>query len=179
MANQIELRLTGSGGQGLILGGIILAEAALLDGKTAIQSQSYGPEARGGASKAEVIISETEIDYPKVDRADLLLALTQVACDKYADSVKEDGILLVDSTVSLPEGIKAGKIVSVPILQTASDVIGKSMVANIIAIGAIQQLLGNVTKESLESAVLSRVPKGTEELNRKALTEGYKLVEKF
>lgn len=179
MANQIELRLTGSGGQGLILGGIILAEAALLDGKTAIQSQSYGPEARGGASKAEVIISETEIDYPKVDSADLLLALTQIACDKYADSVKEDGILLVDSTVVLPEGIKAGKIVSVPILHTASDVVGKTMVANIIAIGAIQQLLGSVTKESLESAVLSRVPKGTEDLNRKALAEGYKLVEKF
>ncbi|MBB6216676.1 2-oxoglutarate ferredoxin oxidoreductase subunit gamma [Anaerosolibacter carboniphilus] len=179
MSNQIEIRLTGSGGQGLILGGIILAEAALLDGKTAIQSQSYGPEARGGASKAEVIISHEEIDYPKVGSADLLLALTQIACDKYADSVKEDGILLVDSTVTLPADIKAGKIVQVPILQTASDVVGKSMVANIVAIGAIQQLLQSVTKESLEAAVLNRVPKGTEDLNRKALAEGYKMVEKF
>ncbi len=179
MGNQIEIRLTGSGGQGLILGGIILAEAALLDGKTAIQSQSYGPEARGGASKAEVIISQEEIDYPKVGSADLLLALTQIACDKYADSVKEDGILLVDSTVTLPQGIKAGKIVQVPILQTASDVVGKSMVANIVAIGAIQQLLESVTKDSLEAAVLKRVPKGTEELNRKALAEGYKMVEQF
>ncbi|KXG76850.1 2-oxoacid:acceptor oxidoreductase family protein [Thermotalea metallivorans] len=179
MERQIEIRLTGSGGQGLILGGIILAEAALLDGKNAIQSQSYGPEARGGASKAEVIISNDEIDYPKVETADLLLALTQVACDKYAVTVKKDGILLVDSTVNIPEGIKAGKIVQVPILQTATEVVGKSMVANIVAIGAIQQLLNIVTKESLETAVLNRVPKGTEDLNRKALAEGYKLVEKY
>lgn len=179
MANQIEIRLTGSGGQGLILGGIILAEAALLDGKNAIQSQSYGPEARGGASKAEVIISNDEIDYPKVQTANLVLALTQVACDKYADTVDENGILLVDSTVEVPSGIKAEKIIQVPILQTAAEVIGKAMVANIIAMGAIQSLLNAVTKESLEEAVLSRVPKGTEDLNRNALLEGYKLVEKY
>ncbi|SHK19509.1 2-oxoglutarate ferredoxin oxidoreductase, gamma subunit [Geosporobacter subterraneus DSM 17957] len=179
MSKQVEIRLTGSGGQGLILGGIIMAEAALLDGKNAIQSQSYGPEARGGASKAEVIISEHEIDFPKVEVPDLLLALTQVAAEKYADDIKSDGILLVDSSVSLPEGIVAGKIIQIPILQTAAEVIGKPMVANIIAIGAIQQILNIVSKESLESAVLNRVPKGTEELNRRALAEGYRLVEKY
>lgn len=179
MSKQVEIRLTGSGGQGLILGGIIMAEAALLDGKNAIQSQSYGPEARGGASKAEVIISEHEIDFPKVEVPDLLLALTQVAADKYADDIKSDGILLVDSSVSLPERIVAGKIIQIPILQTAAEVIGKPMVANIIAMGAIQQILNIVSKESLESAVLNRVPKGTEELNRRALAEGYRLVEKY
>ena len=179
MSKQVEIRLTGSGGQGLILGGIILAEAALLDGKNAIQSQSYGPEARGGASKAEVIISENEIDFPKVETPDLLLALTQVAADKYAKDIKEDGILLVDASVSLPADVRAGKVIQIPILQSALDVIGKPMVANIIAMGAIQQILNSVSKESLEAAVLSRVPKGTEELNRRALAEGYKLVEKY
>lgn len=179
MSKQVEIRLTGSGGQGLILGGIIMAEAALLDGKNAIQSQSYGPEARGGASKAEVIISENDIDFPKVEVPDLLLALTQVAADKYADDIKADGILLVDASVTLPEGIKAGKIIQIPILQTATEVIGKPMVANIIAMGAIQQILNSVSKESLEEAVLNRVPKGTEELNRRALAEGYRLVEKY
>ncbi len=179
MSKQVEIRLTGSGGQGLILGGIILAEAALLDGKNAIQSQSYGPEARGGASKAEVIISENEIDFPKVETPDLLLALTQVAADKYAKDIKEDGILLIDASVSLPAGVRAGKVIQIPILQSALDVIGKPMVANIIAMGAIQQILNSVSKESLEAAVLSRVPKGTEELNRRALAEGYKLVEKY
>ncbi|MEW9123107.1 MAG: 2-oxoacid:acceptor oxidoreductase family protein [Thermotaleaceae bacterium] len=179
MSKQVEIRLTGSGGQGLILGGIILAEAALLDGKNAIQSQSYGPEARGGASKAEVIISEHEIDFPKVEEADLLLALTQVACDKYAKTIKEGSILLVDSSVKIPESITPCKIIQIPILQTAAETIGKPMVANIVAIGAIQQLLNVVSKESLESAVLSRVPKGTEDLNRRALSEGYRLVEKI
>ncbi|QEK12185.1 2-oxoacid:ferredoxin oxidoreductase subunit gamma [Crassaminicella thermophila] len=175
MSKQIELRLTGSGGQGLILGGIILAEAAIMDGKNAIQSQSYGPEARGGASKAEVIISREEIDFPKVQTADLLLSLTQVACDKYVDLIGEEGLLLVDSTVKVPENTKAGKVVQIPILETASEVVGKPMVANIVAIGAINELLKVVSRESLEAAVLNRVPKGTEELNRRALEEGYKL----
>ncbi len=96
-----EMRLTGSGGQGLILAGIIFAEAALLDGNNSLQSQSYGPEARGGASKAEVIISKEEIDFPKVEMPDVLLSLTQVACDKYSGEIADDGILIVDETVNL------------------------------------------------------------------------------
>ncbi|MCT4565210.1 MAG: 2-oxoacid:acceptor oxidoreductase family protein [Maledivibacter sp.] len=176
MAKQTEIRLTGSGGQGLILAGIILAEAAISQGNNAVQSQSYGPEARGGASKAEVIISKEEIDFPKVAKADLMLSLTQVALDKYADTLKEDGILVVDSLLEVPADLKAKRIVSIPILNTAKEVIGKSMVANIVAIGAIQQLSDIVSKESLEKAVLSRVPKGTEELNKRALQEGYNLV---
>lgn len=175
MAVQTEMRLTGSGGQGLILAGIILAEAAIKEGKNAIQSQSYGPEARGGASKAEVIISQSEIDFPKVQVPDLVLSLTQVASDKYIETIKHDGIVVVDSTVKLPENLKAGKIVQVPILKTASEVVGKSIVANIVAIGLITELTGLVSREAVENAVLSRVPKGTEDLNRKALEEGYKL----
>ncbi|WP_432664849.1 2-oxoacid:acceptor oxidoreductase family protein [Wukongibacter baidiensis] len=176
MAMQTEIRLTGSGGQGLILAGIILAEAALLKGDNAIQSQSYGPEARGGASKAEVIISKEEIDFPKVRKADIMLSLTQVALDKYADTLKEDGLLVVDSSIEVPSNLKAKKIVSIPMLNTASEVIGKTMVANIVALGAIQELTDIVTKEYLEEAVLSRVPRGTEELNKRALQEGYNLV---
>ena len=178
MSNQIEIRLTGSGGQGLILGGIILAEAALRDDKNAIQSQSYGPEARGGASKSEVIISENEIDFPKVDKADLMLALTQIACDKYGSTVKDNGILLIDSSVEMPNDITSARIVQVPILETAANVVGKPMVANIIALGVIQELLQSVSKEALETSVLSRVPKGTETLNKQALEEGYKLASK-
>lgn len=177
MSKQVELRLTGSGGQGLILGGIILADAAIIDGKKAIQSQSYGPEARGGSSKAEVLISKEAIDFPKVQSTDLLLSLTKVALDKYVDSVEDGGVLLVDSSVELPEVSEAAKVIRVPILKTAADVIGKPMVANIIAIGAINGLLDIVSRKALETAVLNRVPKGTEELNRKSLQEGYKLVE--
>ncbi|MBM7614092.1 2-oxoacid:acceptor oxidoreductase family protein [Alkaliphilus hydrothermalis] len=178
MNKQHEIRLSGSGGQGLILGGIILAEAALIDGNNAIQSQSYGPEARGGASKAEVIISTEEIDYPKVDKADLLLALTEVAYVKYIKSLKEGGILIVDENVNV-EGINPSyRVVQIPIINTATEKIGKSMVANIIALGAIQELSNVVTKEALEKAVLKRVPRGTEELNKAALQAGYELVSK-
>jgi 2-oxoglutarate ferredoxin oxidoreductase subunit gamma len=172
-----EMRLTGSGGQGLILAGIIFAEAALLDGNNAIQTQSYGPEARGGASKAEVLISTEPIDFPKVEQPAILLALTQIAGDKYARDVRPDGILIVDETVEIPDGINVSKIVRSPILRTATEVLGKTIVANIVAIGLITELTKVVSRENIEKAILARVPKGTEDLNRRALEEGYKLAE--
>jgi len=175
MSNQVELRLSGSGGQGLLLAGIILSEAAILEGKNAIQTQSYGPEARGGASKAEVIISHDDIDFPKVTVPNLVLALTQVASDKYIESVSEDGIVVVDSRIELPKDLKAKKIISVPIIETATEKVGRSIVANIIAIGIIAEATKIVSRESVEQAVLSRVPRGTEELNKAALAAGYEL----
>lgn len=171
-----EFRLTGSGGQGLILAGIILAEAALLEGKNVVQSQSYGPEARGGASKAEVIISDSFINYPKIDKCDILLALTQKAYDKYIDTLKDNGVLIVDNGISLNNNINNINVFSIPILNTASEKIGTPMVANMIALGSIQAVTDIVKMESLEKAVLSRVPKGTEELNRRALNEGVGLI---
>jgi 2-oxoglutarate ferredoxin oxidoreductase subunit gamma len=170
-----ELRFSGAGGQGLITGGIILAEAAILDGKNALQSQSYGPEARGGASKAEVIISDEEISFPKVEHSDLLLSLTQLSCDKYLDSLKAGGILVIDESVEIPDRDDIN-IYRIPILSTATDKLGKPMVANIVALGAIHSITDIVSQESLQKAVLSRVPKGTEELNKSALKEGYELV---
>lgn len=175
MAQHSELRLSGSGGQGLILAGIILAEAALLENKNAIQSQSYGPEARGGASKAEVIISDGEIDFPKVQSPDIVLALTQVASDKYIKTVKPDGIVIVDDAIELPADLRAGKVYKLPILETAAVKVGKSIVANIVAVGLLAELTGVVSRKSVEDAVLARVPKGTEDLNRTALREGYEL----
>lgn len=177
MNKATEIRLSGSGGQGLILAGVILAEAAILDDKIAIQSQSYGPEARGGASKAEVIISTEEIDFPKVISPNLVLALTQVASDKYAHTVDAKGTLVVDEDIILPDTIDAKHIVKLPIIQTAIDKVGRNIVANIVAIGLITELTQVVSKESVEIAVLARVPKGTEDLNRKALNEGYLLAQ--
>jgi len=177
---QTELRLSGSGGQGLILAGVILAEAALLDGKRAIQSQSYGPEARGGSSKAEVIISDGEIDFVKVQKCDMLLCLTQESYDKYGKEFTS--VLVVDESIKVKDpqtgssGQKPAKVVKVPVLDTASEKLGKPMVANIIALGAVNGLLSLVSKESLVEAVMDRVPRGTEELNKKALEMGYGLV---
>ena len=169
-----EIRLSGSGGQGLLLGGIILAEGAINDGKNSVQTQSYGPEARGGASKSEVIISSEEIDFPKVRNCDILLSLTQKAYNEYSAGLKEDGILIVDSSVN---AVKSGniKIYSVPIIDSAVKDLGKPMVTNIVALGVLVEITKVISKESLEKAVLDRVPKGTEELNRKALAKGYEI----
>lgn len=171
-----ELRLSGTGGQGLILAGIILAEAALLDEKLAIQSQSYGPEARGGSSKAEVIISDEAIYFPKVTRPNLLLAMSQEAMNKYGHDLPADGILVTDSlfVTKLPE--HQGKIYQLPITHTAKEALGKALVANIIALGALVKITGIVSQASFEKAVLNRVPKGTEEMNKKALLLGMELV---
>ena len=168
-----ELRLTGSGGQGLILAGVILAEAAILDGKQAIQSQSYGPEARGGSSKAEVIISDAEIDFIKVQKCDMLLCLTQDAYDKYGKEFTR--ILVVDESLKL-KYTEPEKVYSLPILETAFSKLHKPMVANIVALGAVNGLLNLVSRKSLSEVVVSRVPKGTEELNKMALEAGYALV---
>ena len=172
MSMQKEIRLSGSGGQGLILAGVILAEAAIIDGKKAIQSQSYGPEARGGSSKAEVIISDEEIDFVKVQNCDMLLCLTQIAYDKYGKEFTK--VLILDDSLKTkyPE---PEKVVRIPILDTASEKLGKPMVANIVALGAVNGLLKLVSKEALLEAVTNRVPKGTEELNKLALESGYEL----
>jgi len=176
MANQCEIRLSGSGGQGLILAGIILAEAALDDGKNAVQSQSYGPEARGGASKAEVIISNEEINYPKVIDCDILLALTQVALDKYVNTIKKGGTLIIDSRLKYGHRDDV-RIISLPIIDVAKEELKKPMVANIVALGIINKFAKLVSDEALKEAVLNRVPRGTEELNERALKVGYELME--
>lgn len=170
-----QIVLTGTGGQGLILAGIILAEAAVLDGKEAIQTQSYGPEARGGASKAEVIISDEAIDYPKVQEADTLLAMSQEAFNKYGRGVGATGKLVVDSTFVRELFETSAQLVALPITRSAKEKLGRDMFANIIALGAIVGLTGTVSRESLMAAVLARVPKGTEDKNRQAIEIGFQL----
>jgi 2-oxoglutarate ferredoxin oxidoreductase subunit gamma len=172
--SRYELRFSGSGGQGLITAGIIMAKAAsIYEGKQAVQSQSYGPEARGGSSKSEVIISDEVIDYPKATRVDALLAMTQEAADKYTHDLKEGGILLIDS--DMVKKVPAGnfKTVSFPIINTAKNDVGREIVANIVALGAMVALSGQVSFENAEKAVLSSVPEAFIELNKKAFTMGY------
>ncbi len=174
MSERYEIRLAGSGGQGLVLGGVILAEAAAIyDGKNATQSQSYGPESRGGASKSEVIISDGDIDYPKVTNLDLMLLFTDKAAEKYLGDCPKTAIIVSDSDLvetEIPSGFRAA--VKAPITRIAREKVGREFVANIVALGLIRELTDIVTYESLEKAVLNRVPKGTEELNKKALNLG-------
>jgi 2-oxoglutarate ferredoxin oxidoreductase subunit gamma len=176
MGYHYEIRLSGEGGQGIVLAGVILAEAAAIyDGKNATQTQVYGPESRGGASKAEVIISDEEIDYPKAISVDLLLAMTQAAADKFSHDLKPSGILVLDSSKvrDVPKGEFA--VHHLPIIDTAKETVGKAMVANIVSLGVIVGLSKVVSRRAIEEAVLARVPKGTEELNRRALEAGFAL----
>ena len=172
-----EMRLSGSGGQGLILLGIIIAEAAIMDGKLAVQSQSYGPEARGGASKSEVIISEDKpIHYPKVTNPKLLLAMTQEALSKYSTDLDEDAIVIVDTTFvkEIPENMK--HVIKLPITHETKEQLGKDLFANIVALGAIVELTKTVSIESATAAVLNKVPAGTEDINKKAMQLGMTLL---
>jgi 2-oxoglutarate ferredoxin oxidoreductase subunit gamma len=177
-ADRYEIRLAGEGGQGMILAGIILAEAAAIyDGKQVVQTQDYGPEARGGASKAEVIIGEDEIDYPKVIGADALVAMSQEACDKYFSSIKKGGMLIVDEE-------KVGRVpttraVKVPITRLAAEATGKVITANVVALGLLVGLSGVVSRAAIEQAVTARAPRGTEDINRAALAAGFAAAERW
>lgn len=169
-----EIRLSGSGGQGLILAGVILAEGAILSNLNAVQSQSYGPEARGGASKAEVILSDKSINFPKIMDSDILISLTQKSFDEYSKHIKENSIVIVDSSIDV-HGINA-KVCKAPIIKTAEDVLKKPMTANIITLGVLSSVIQDVDKEHLKKAISKRVPKGTEELNMEAFEQGTKLI---
>ena len=167
-------RFSGTGGQGLITAGIILAEAALLDGKMAIQSQSYGPEARGGSSKAEVIISDEAIHFGRVMHPETLLVMSQEAADKYSTDCTPDSLIITDSLFVENIPVSAHRV-DLPITRTAVSTCGKALFANIVALGAVAALTNCVSIESLTKAVLDRVPKGTEDANKKALAAGIAL----
>lgn len=168
------VRLGGSGGQGVILCSVILARAALAAGHYTAQSQSYGPEARGGSCKAETVISDAPIDYPKVEKSDVFLALTQSAMEKYLPQCAPGSLLILDAGLTPPTGTDL-KILSYPILSAAAEELGKPMVANIVAAGILGRSLALFDDEALRRAVLASVPKGTGELNLRALETGFRL----
>ncbi len=177
MAPRTEIRLAGEGGQGMILAGVILAEAAsIYDRKMAVQTQSYGPEARGGASKSEVVIADGEIDHPEVLAADVVVTLSQEAYEKYAAGVKPGGLLIVDD--EKVHQIQVAEAIKIPISRLAFETTGKTITANTVALGVLVGLTGVVSRQAIEKAVTARAPHGTEEMNRKALEAGFAAAEK-
>ena len=179
MAERREIRLAGSGGQGLILAGVILAEAVgIHEGKFVAQTQSYGPEARGGASKAEVVISEGAIDYPKVIQADLLLAMSQEACDKYGHEVNPAGWLIVDAD-QVKRTPPHPRTVRVPITGLAEEKLGRKITANIVGLGIIVGLTDIVPRQAILQAVERRAPPGTKEINLQALEIGLNISDRM
>ena len=176
MADRVEFRFSGSGGQGILLAAAILAEAAAALGMRVVQTQSYGPEARGGASKSEVIIAGEAIDYPEVQHPDVSLVLSQAAYAKYAKDTKPGGLMLYDSglvEVDLDDlsVVRCG----LPFTQLASDELGKKVVTNIVALGALARVSEVLPVDAVREAVLSRVPAKFKELNEQAFDLGLRL----
>ena len=176
MTRQYEVRFGGTGGQGAILAGILLAEAAIRDGKNVAQTQSYGPEARGGASRSEVVISNEEIHYPKVIQAHITLCMSQEACDRYGGQTCKGGLLILDADhVTRAPTTRA---VRVPMTTLAREVAGREIVANVVGLGVLVGLTGIVSREAMEAAIRERVPRGTEGMNLKALAAGFGAAER-
>lgn len=167
-----EIRLSGTGGQGIILAGILLGEAAILDGREVVQTQSYGPEARGGASKAEVIISDSPILYPKVIVPCCLLIMSQEAAAKYAGSITENGVVVYDNSIISELPATKAKVKGIPLTRLAREEIGNIMTTNIISLGALAAADSLVSIESLETAVGERLGR-LAELNIRALRLGW------
>lgn len=175
MSKLTQVRLSGAGGQGLITAGVILAEAAMLDGQNVVQTQTYGPEARLGSSKAEVIISPGVIAYPQVAMPDVLLCLSAEAARKYGPRVRPETLVIFDSTNVSETAHSPGRVVRAPITDAALQV-GTKVVANTVALGVLNTVASLVSREALAKAVADRVPARFRDLNQRALSAGEALV---
>jgi 2-oxoglutarate ferredoxin oxidoreductase subunit gamma len=170
-----EIRFSGFGGQGIITSGYILGKAAALyDGRHVTLIKSYGPESRGGASSAQVIISDEEINYPRITRPQLLVAMSQEAYVKYVDELADGGLLLIDEDLVEPNHPRDDiRTCAIPATRIAESELGRKIVANIVMLGFLAANSKVVSVEGIREAVLSTIPKGTEELNIQALERGY------
>lgn len=178
LMTRTEVRFAGFGGQGIILAGIVLGRAiAVYGGKNATQVQSYGPEARGGSCRSEVVASEEQIDYPSVIEADILVAMSQEAALKFVGNVKKGGQVIADSTlVKLPELLDI-TVYTIPATQVAMRELGKQVGANMIMLGALVALTGITTEDAVHRSLKETVPRGTEEVNLRAFQMGLKLAD--
>jgi len=172
-----EIRLAGSGGQGIILAGFILAEAGVFDKHHVVHTQNYGPEARGGVSVSDVIFSDAEIDYPETLGLDILLALNQRACEENLASMKPEGLVIIDS--DLVERVFWGQVVRVPFLSRAQKKFKDQKVANMLALGALVPFCAWVSPHSVRKAITKRLSPEIAQLNLSAFQEGLKLARRL
>ena len=171
---RVEVRFAGFGGQGIIKSGIIVAAAASIHAdKNAVQTQSYGPESRGGACKSEVVISEEEIDFPKVVEPDVLVVMSQHAYNDYAEDVKPGGTVILDpGMIPREKNLKNLKVYRVPATKIAEQ-LGRKIVANIVMLGAFTAITELLNEKALKESIKENIPKGTEELNLAAFDKGF------
>jgi len=178
MANY-EIRLSGSGGQGLILAGIILARAAVIEKRRVTQTQSYGPESRGGYSRADVIISDQEIYFPEATNFNCLLALTQEACDVYLFDLRDNGILIIDTTFVKNLALAAENTYELPFTEIAQEKLGSPITTNILSLAFLVKITGIVREESLRQSIAETVKPGFVDVNHKAMEIGFELAKNY
>lgn len=177
---RVEVRFAGFGGQGIIKSGIIVASAACIHGgKHAVQTQSYGPESRGGACKSEVVISGEDIDFPKVVEPDVLVVMSQHAYNDYLDDVKAGGTVIMDpDMIPTEKALKDARVYKVPATKIAEQ-LGRRIVANIVMLGAFVAITGLLDARVMKEAIKENIPEGTEELNLAAFEKGYEYGKKL
>ena len=172
-----EIRITGYGGQGVVLSAYIVGRAyAIGTGRHATMIQSFGPEARGSACSATLVLSDTEVLYPYVRRPDVFVAMSTEGYDKYKDELKDDGILVYEQDLVHPRFKEAQAAFGIPSTRIAEG-LGRSLVQNIVMVGFLTAVTRVVAREVMREAVAASVPAGTEELNLKAFDRGYEHAE--
>jgi 2-oxoglutarate ferredoxin oxidoreductase subunit gamma len=177
MHKRVEVRISGLGGQGAVLAGEILGRAAVYDGKYAVQTQSYGAEARGSAAKSEVIISDEKIGFPKARKCDILVAMSQSALNKHLENLRENGILLVDGdrVKELPK-VEA-RVYRVPATKIAESELKSRIYANVVMLGALTKIMGLVSEAAVKKAIVSSVSEETKQRNLEGFLKGFRLAE--
>jgi 2-oxoglutarate ferredoxin oxidoreductase subunit gamma len=166
-----EIRISGFGGQGVVLAGYLLGKAlTIYEGFEAVMTQSYGPEARGGASSSNVVVADRPIDYPFIQHADVLVALSQEGYTRFRPETSSEAIILIDSGLVNPD--PADKVLGIPATDLAQD-LGRRIIANVLMLGFFSATTGIVQMESLIQAVKSTVPNKVVDLNLNALQEGF------
>ena len=172
-----EVRISGLGGQGVVLAGQILGRAAVYDGKNVVQTQSYGAEARGSIAKSEVIISDGKIAFPIVRRCDILVAMNQEALDRHLKDLKEDGVLIVDSTYVKKNPEKKAKIFKIPATEHAEKTFGDRIYANMLMLGALTKATNIVSEKAMKKAIQDAVMKNIADINEEAFKKGKQLIQ--
>lgn len=173
MVNRHEIRLCGYGGQGIILAGYIVGQAAsIFEHKNAVFIQDYGPEARGGACRADVVISDAPVLYPYIGTPSILVAMSQQAYDKYCPENPQNTLVIIEEDLVKPRETGGARLLAVPPRRIAEE-LGRVAVANVVMLGLLTAATNVVPAEAMKKSILASVPKNTEELNLKAFERGY------
>jgi len=178
MADRHEIRLCGYGGQGIILAGYIIGQAAsVFEGKNAVFIQDYGPEARGGACRADIVICDEPVLYPYIEAPSILVAMSQEAYNKYFPSKREDTLVIIDQDLVTPEETSGNRLLTMPARQIAEE-LGRVAVANVVMLGFLTAATDIMSIDAMKKSVLASVPKGTEKLNMNAFEQGQAYAQK-